>query len=114
MARSEGDAPPDTEPDPSDEVLRAKYLDYCSAQIADLLLELPPEEIYVLTEKARRKMDRDEYRFGDLVSMATEGVIERLALPAFDEWVEAYRANPEQYRKYFLMWDAGSDSPEGH
>jgi len=106
VARREGGTPPGIESDPSDEVLRAKYLDYCSAQIADLLLELPPDEIYLLTENARRKLERDEKRFEDLVWMATEGVIERLALPPFDEWVESYRANPESYRKYFLMWDA--------
>jgi len=106
VACTEGDAPPDKEAGESDEVLRAKYLDYCSAQIADLLLELPPDEIYLLTEQARRTLGRDEARFGDLVRLATEGVIDRLSLPPFEEWLEDYRANPERYRKYFLVWDS--------
>jgi hypothetical protein len=35
-------------------ILRAKYLDYCSAQLADLLLYLSPDEIYLVAEKAAR------------------------------------------------------------
>lgn len=31
-----------------DRVLRAKYLDWCSAQVADLFLELTPDQIYEL------------------------------------------------------------------
>lgn len=105
MARTEGEGSPEKEPKESDEVLRAKYLDYCSAQIADRLLELPPDEIYLLAEQAKLKRGQDEARFGDLVWMATEGIRERLALPSFEEWVRDYRANPEHYRKYFLVWD---------
>ena len=33
-------------------VLRAKYLDWCSARIADRFLRLTPEEIYKLAERA--------------------------------------------------------------
>jgi hypothetical protein len=33
-------------------VLRAKYLDWCSAQVADHFLALSPEEIYELAERA--------------------------------------------------------------
>ena len=38
-----------TEPE---EVLRAKYLDYCSAQVAEILLLLSPDEMYVLAQDA--------------------------------------------------------------
>lgn len=36
-----------------DRILRAKYLDWCSAQVADRFLELTPDEIYQLAHQAR-------------------------------------------------------------
>lgn len=102
-AREEG-----TEPE---EVLRAKYLDYCSAQVADILLLLSPDEMYVLAQDAAQ----DSGLAGDLgyegmVKLATERVSEKLALPPFDIWVEAYRANPERYEQYLMgLWE--SDLP---
>ena len=112
MARNEGVPPPAAKPDMSDEVLRAKYFDYCSAQVADLLLKLPPDEIYVLAEEAKRRTGASEGRFSDLVWMATEGIRERLVLPTFEIWVEDYAQNPEHYERYFLLWDSeGTNSP---
>lgn len=35
-------------------ILRAKYLDWCSARIAERFLELSPDEIYLLAERATR------------------------------------------------------------
>ena len=35
-------------------VLRAKYLDWCSARIAERFLQLSPDEIYQLAERASR------------------------------------------------------------
>mgnify|MGYP000535902863 CR=1 FL=1 len=37
------------------EVLRAKYHDYCSAQVADLLVYMSPDEIYLLAHRAYRE-----------------------------------------------------------
>lgn len=39
-------------PDNSERVLRAKYLDWCSARVADRFLALTPDEIYELAEEA--------------------------------------------------------------
>jgi len=40
--------------DPADDrILRAKYLDWCSAQVADRFLKLTPDEIYQLAHQAR-------------------------------------------------------------
>jgi len=40
--------------DPADDrILRAKYLDWCSAQVADRFLRLTPDEIYQLAHQAR-------------------------------------------------------------
>ena len=39
-------------PDNSERILRAKYLDWCSARVADRFLALTPDEIYELAERA--------------------------------------------------------------
>jgi hypothetical protein len=39
-------------PDNSERILRAKYLDWCSARVADSFLALTPDEIYQLAEAA--------------------------------------------------------------
>lgn len=39
----------------SDPVLRAKYLDWCSARVANRFVKLTPEEIYQLAERAARE-----------------------------------------------------------
>lgn len=105
MGRKEREPHPAGQPAESDDVLRAKYFDYCSAQVTDLLLQLPPDEIYVLAEEARRRTGASEGRFSDLVWMATEGIRERLVLPTFEVWVDDYTKNPERYERYFLLWD---------
>lgn len=114
MGRKEREPHPAAQPVESDDVLRAKYFDYCSAKVADLLLQLPPDEIYVLTEEARRRTGASEGRFSDLVWMATEGIRERLVLPTFEVWVEDYTKNPKHYERYFLMWDAAEPPRSGH
>jgi len=92
--------------DDSVEILRAKYHDYCSAQLADLLLYLSPDEIYLLAEKASRSSDReagDSYE--DIVRQATEWLSDRVVLPPFDVWAEDYRAHPDRYEAYFMgLW----------
>ena len=40
--------------DGAERVLRAKYLDYCSSQVAERLLLLSPDEIYVLAQEEFR------------------------------------------------------------
>ena len=39
-------------PDNSERILRAKYLDWCSARVAERFLALSPDEIYELAEQA--------------------------------------------------------------
>ena len=59
------------------EQLRAKYLDYCSAQLADLLLYLTPDEIYVLAEKVSgADGDHAAPGYGHVVRVATEWLAE--------------------------------------
>ena len=101
-ARSDGKA------DESDDVLRAKYHDYCSAQLADLLLYLTPDDIYLLAQKATRdRGDLGELSYARTVAIATEWLARRVALPPFEVWVEDYRAHPERYEEYFMgLWES--------
>lgn len=87
-------------------MLRAKYLDYCSAQLADLVLHLSPDEIYTVAEKAAR--ERGEAFVGSymhMVQTATEWLSGKVTLPPFEEWAEDYREHPERYESYLMgLW----------
>lgn len=106
---SEGGSPPSgsksAEPQ---EVLRAKYLDYCSSQLADILLLLSPDEMYVLAQDAAREAGvQGELRYDEIVKLATERVSKKMALPPFEIWVEDYRSNPEHYDQYLMgLWES--------
>jgi hypothetical protein len=86
-------------------VQRAKYLDWCSAQVADHFLALSPDEIYELAERAGREETAsgsslsasrgDELTsYRDTVERVTGVLAQQLDLPSFDEWVEMYRRDP--------------------
>ena len=90
----------------SPEILRAKYHDYCSAQLADLLLYLSPDEIFLLAQRVAR--DRglpDQTSYADIVAGATEWLSRKVVLPPFEVWLEDYRKNPEDYEDYLMgLW----------
>lgn len=90
------------------EVLRAKYLDYCSAQVADLLLYLSPDEIYLLAQRAHRERGGGgDISYVEMVNIATDWLSARVALPPFDLWMEDYRAHPDLYEEYFMgLWES--------
>lgn len=93
-------------------MLRAKYLDYCSAQLADLVLKLSPDQIYTVAEKAAR--ERGEPFSGSYMQMvqsATEWLSGKVTLPPFEDWLEDYRAHPERYEAYLMgLWTDEMDS----
>lgn len=101
--------------DPEDrEVLRAKYLDYCSAQVADLLLFLSPDEIYLLAQRAAAESDADpgEVSYMRMVAVATEWLSRKVTLPPFEIWVEDYIAHPDRYDEYFMgLWESDLTLP---
>jgi hypothetical protein len=88
-------------------VLRAKYLDWCSARVADHFLALSPDEIFELAERATHAGERTGGRslsasvpqgplaYRDVVERVTGVLAEQLDLPAFDEWLELYRQAPD-------------------
>lgn len=96
-------------------VLRAKYLDYCSAQVADLLLLLSPDEIYVLAQDAHHKGGRPgELSYGRMVQLATASVSRKAVLPPFEVWAEDYQQNPERYDAYLMgLWRSDVEPAEG-
>lgn len=87
-------------------VLRAKYHDYCSAQVADLLVYMSPDEIYLLAHRAYREDGgKGEISYMEMVRVATEWLTKRIALPPFEVWLEDYRAHPDKYEEYFIgLW----------
>lgn len=91
--------------------LRAKYHDYCSAQVADTLLLLTPDEIFVLAQNAARESgEEQQLSYGRAVQLATETVSRKLALPSFESWLEDYRANPDRYERYLMgLWQSDVD-----
>jgi hypothetical protein len=95
------------------DVLRAKYLDYCSAQVADLLLYLSPDEIYLLAQRAFREEGGDgDISYVEMVRIATDWLSSRVALPPFDVWCDDYREHPDRYEEYFMgLWESEAEVP---
>ena len=99
--------------DEGSEILRAKYHDFCSAQLADVLLTLTPDEIYVLAQRATREGTDPsaDPSYAKTVEIATGWLSRRLGLPAFDAWVEDYRRRPEHYDEHMLgLWESEAES----
>lgn len=126
-------------PTSEDRELRAKYLDWCSARLADRFLALTPDEIYELAERAGHGREdafvasgvsaaagaelealiprdavpskwRDPDSFRVLVARVTEVLADTLNLPSFEEWVAAYRRSPAEYDRELLgFWKEGSE-----
>ena len=95
--------------DPRDDpVLTAKYLDYCSARLAEVFLSLSDERIYRLVEEAARegRLNVAELSFEEMVSLVTEKLRQSVPLPDLDTWAEEYREDPEQFEPYLMgLWE---------
>lgn len=113
MSGADPPTPPDRDRNSGDAILRAKYLDYCSAQLADLLLYLTPDEIFLLAKKAARELGvEQEGSYMGIVEVATEWLAARVALPPFELWADDYRAHPDRYEAYFMgLWEADPKVP---
>ncbi len=116
-------------PAAEEQELRAKYLDWCSARLADRFLALSPDEIYELAERASHVRGNAHVAFGvsssqswplstrnlaeaavkepenfrNLIARVTEVLAE--TLPTFESWVGSYRAEPGRYDEELLgLW----------
>jgi hypothetical protein len=120
-----------------DQILRAKYLDWCSARIAERFLKLTPEEIYQLAHRASQggnslperrpsetsspdtpdaaaspaflQVPTDELdSFQRIVEAVTQVLTTQLQLPSFEDWRASYKAAPDQYEEELLgLWREG-------
>ena len=107
--------------------MRAKYLDWCSAQLADHFLALSPHEIFQLAERAAHEeriparslsasgTDEDELlSYRAVVERVTEVLARETELPSLEEFIEMYEQNPAPIEARLLgFWlDVGVlDSP---
>ncbi len=87
-------------------VLRAKYLDWCSARLADRFLHLTPDEIYELSQRVEPEgasageSERGvgtELSYRSVVERVTEVLKSRIQLPTYEEWSAAYTEAPERF-----------------
>jgi len=108
-----------------DRTLRAKYLDWCSARLAERFLAMTPEQIYRLAQEtpsgARSKPAgaveaslpdspvavnpvslSESDSFPEIVERITREIETAMGLPDFETWVVAYRASPDQYEEEML------------
>jgi hypothetical protein len=95
----------------TERTLRAKYMDWCSARLAERFLDLSPEEIYALArpedpasaDEASSDPESpqlppptdDSYRA--LVQRVTESLLARTSLPTFEQWSAAYEEAPGRF-----------------
>jgi hypothetical protein len=107
--------------------LRAKYLDWCSARLAERFLALSPDEIYELAERTSHGRTEslvafsasvptsssafelnpenansianpyDSDSFRVLVARVTEVLADTLELPDFEAWAALYREAPQRF-----------------
>ena len=115
MTAEGGPAPPETSGTETERVLRAKYLDYCSAQVADILLLLSPDEMFVLAQDAAREAGvSGDLSYDQIVELATDRVSRKLALPAFERWVREYQADPGRFDEQLIgLWESDVSNPDG-
>ena len=93
-------------------ILRDKYLDFCSAQIAEIFLSLSDERIYELVEEAasERNLSPGSLGFDTMVKLVTEKLHESVPLPDLETWIEDYTANPDHYEHLLLgLWSEGGE-----
>ncbi|MGH7475198.1 MAG: hypothetical protein ACRELD_02820 [Longimicrobiales bacterium] len=105
-----------------DPALRSKYLDWCSARLAERFLALKPEAIYELAFGATdsealasgagasgglSSLVGRRVSYSELVERVTEVLAARTALPSFAEWRQSYQANPALYEAELLFWRQG-------
>ncbi len=115
MVPEGGFLPPEPAGTEPESVLRAKYLDYCSAQVAEILLLLSPDEMFVLAQDAAREAGvSGDLGYERIVELATGRVSKKLALPSFEVWAEEYKADPQRFDEELMgLWESElKGSPE--
>mgnify|MGYP004386671919 FL=1 len=97
----------DRESELTETVLRAKYADFCSAQLTEVFLSLSDEKIYEMVEEEAeiQELSPGNLGFRKMVQLATNRLRDSVPLPDFKTWQRDYEAAPERYEKYLLgLW----------
>jgi hypothetical protein len=106
----------DSRSGPTEAILRAKYLDYCSARVADALLRMTPDEMFLLAQSAEaepRPKGQPAPAYSEIVRLATGRISTSLALPDFANWAEEYRRNPQRFEAELLgLWKIEVRDPD--
>ncbi|MEK6253144.1 MAG: hypothetical protein N2B05_00470 [Gemmatimonadales bacterium] len=90
-----------------DPVLRAKYLDYCSAQISEVFLSLTDERTYQLMEEAAHEADLTvgALSFQAMMQLVTRKLRKSIPLPDIETWIAEYTEDPGRYDPHLLgLW----------
>lgn len=78
--------------------------------MADILLRLTADEMYLLAEDAARETNREDTRrltYDEIVRLATERLSRKLSLPPFETWVKAYREDPQHFEEEMMgLWES--------
>lgn len=95
-------------------LLRAKFLDYCSARVAEALLALTPDEMYLLALDVARGSGVPDSSppssYDEIVRLATERITKRVELPTFEVFATAYAQDPERVEAELLgLWRSESE-----
>jgi hypothetical protein len=92
----------------TDPVLRAKYVDFCSAQLTEVFLSLSDERIYDLVHEAARTAGTEPGALGftAMVRLATQELRKSVPLPDFATWSREYREDPQRFESQLLgLWE---------
>ncbi len=93
--------------DEIDEVLRAKYLDFCSARLTEVFLSLSEERIYRLVEEAAREANLQvgALNFQTMVRLVTKKLEQSVPLPDLQTWAREYSADPARFDEHLMgLW----------
>jgi hypothetical protein len=76
--------------------------------VAEVLLRLSPDEIFVLAQEAAKARGEDEApSYDSMVQMATVRIYRQLDLPPFEDWVAQYREDPARFESEILgLWES--------
>lgn len=101
-------------PLPSHGDLRLRYLDWCSAKVAERFQELSVDEVW---ERAQQSLGTApplgessslpaSPGYLDLVRELSIQLADELGLPSFQEWTEAYSRDPEPFEREIIGFGA--------
>lgn len=97
-------------------VLRAKYLDYCSARISEVFLSLSDEHTYRLMEEAALEADLTvgALSFQSMMQLVTRKLRKSVPLPDMETWIMEYTEDPERYDPHLLgLWKSEGQDQNG-